>query len=156
MIVMKNKLNPEYIKEVIQWVNQSPFPQHLAMQLTSIEPQSAELTLDIDRNHFQVFGLVHGGVLATLIDTATYWAVFGNLPEDAGLVNVELKLNYLKTVTRGPLSARGECIRSGRTLSYAQARVLDAKGEICAHGTSTLMALPGKGVQMKNRKFIKD
>lgn len=154
MIARQNKLNPEYIKEMIESVNQSPFPQHLEMLLTSIEPQSAELTLNINRTHFQAFGLVHGGVLATLIDTATYWAVFGNLPEDAGLVNVELKLNYLKPVTQGPLIARGECIRPGRTLSYAQARVLDTEGEICAHGTSTLMALPGKGAQMKSSKFI--
>jgi uncharacterized protein (TIGR00369 family) len=152
---MTNKLNPEYIKELIQWVNASPFPQHLSMKLTSVEPDRAELTLDIHSSHFQVFNLVHGGVLATLIDTATYWAVFGSLPEDAGLVNVELKLNYLQPVTRGPLSACGECIRAGRTLSYAEARVCDARGEICAHGTSTLMTLPGKGVRLKNDKFIK-
>lgn len=151
---MKNQLNPEYIKEMIEWVNQSPFPQHLSMQLTSVEPNSAELILNVDPSHFQVFGLVHGGVLTTLIDTATYWAVFGGLPEDAGLVNVELKLNYLKTVTQGPLSARGECIRSGHTLSYAQASVFNPQGEICAHGTSTLMALPGKGVHLKNPKFL--
>ena len=151
---MIQKLNPDYVKELIEWVNQSPFPQHLAMQLTSVEQESAELTLDVGQDHFQVFGLVHGGVLATLIDTATYWAAFCNLPEDAGLVNVELKLNYLKPVTQGPLFARGQCIRSGRSLSYAEARVLDAKGAICAHGTSTLMALPGKGVRLKHSKFI--
>ena len=153
---MRNKLNPEYIKELIEWVNHSPFPRHLSMQLTSVGPESAELKLEIDPSHFQVYGLVHGGVLATLIDTATYWAVFGNLPEDAGLVNVELKLNYLKPVTQGPLHARGRCIRSGRTLSYAEASVFNFQGERCAHGTSTLMALPGKGVQLKNRKFLED
>ena len=153
---MSNKLNPEFVKELIEWVNQSPFPQHLSMKLTSVGPESAELKLDIDASHFQVYGLVHGGVLATLIDTATYWAAFGNLPEDAGLVNVELKLNYLKPVTRGQLNARGRCIRSGRTLSYAEASVFNAQGERCAHGTSTLMALPGKGVQLKNRKFLED
>jgi uncharacterized protein (TIGR00369 family) len=123
------------------------------MRLTTFDRDSADLTLDIDREHFQAFGLVHGGVLATLIDTATYWAVFGNLPEDAGLVNVELKLNYLKPVIQGPLMARGQCIRSGRTLSYAEARILDVTGEICAHGTSTLMALSGKGIRLKNAKF---
>jgi len=151
---MRNKLNPEYIKELIQWVNQSPFPQHLSMLLTSVEADRAELTLDIHPSHFQVFNLVHGGVLATLIDTATFWAVFSSLPEDAGLVNVELKLNYLKPVTRGPLSARGKCLRAGRTLSLAEARVLDAQGELCAHGTSTLMILPGKGVHLENAKFL--
>lgn len=150
---MDPKLNPAYVKELIHLVNQSPFPNHLAMRLKTFDRDSAELTLDIDREHFQAFGLVHGGVLAALIDTATYWAVFGNLPEDAGLVNVELKLNYLKPVTQGPLMARGQCIRSGRTLSYAEAHILDVTGEICAHGTSTLMTLSGKGIRLKNAKF---
>ena len=151
---MQNKLNPAYIQELIEWVNQSPFPQHLSMRLTAVGQESAELEMDIDPSHFQVYGLVHGGVLATLIDTATYWAVFGNLPEDAGLVNIELKLNYLEPVTEGPLKARGVCIRSGRTLSYAEASVFDFTGKRCAHGTSTLMALPGKGVKLKTPKFI--
>ena len=151
---MKSTLNPNYIEELIQRVDQSPFPQHLAMRLTAVELDKAELTMDIGRDHFQVYGLVHGGVLATLIDTATFWAVFARLAEEDGLVNVELKLNYLKPVIRGPLYAQGRCIRSGRTLSYAEAGVHDAAGVLCAHGSSTLMTLPGKGERLKHPKFL--
>ena len=89
-----------------------------------------------------------------LIDTATFWAGFMRLPEDAGLVNVDLKLNYLKAVTQGRLRAEGRCLRAGRQISYAEATVLDEGGELVAHGTSTLMALPGKGLKISVPKFL--
>jgi uncharacterized protein (TIGR00369 family) len=93
-------------------------------------------------------------VLATLLDTATFWAGFYVLPEDAGLVNVDLKLNYLKAVMSGRLVATGKCLRAGRQLSYTEASVHDDKGELVAHGTSTLMALPGKGLKLGVAKFL--
>ena len=99
-------------------------------------------------------GSTDTNVMATLIDTATFWAVYMRLPEDSGLVNVDIKLNYLRPVTKGPLIARGECIKSGRSLSYAQASIFDTHNAVCAHGTSTLMALPGQGIKLKNSKFI--
>ena len=99
-------------------------------------------------------GIVHGGVIATLIDTATFWAGFLRLPEDDGLVNVDLKLNYLKSVISGRLTARGVCMRPGRTISYAEAKVVDEKGDLVAHGTSSLMTLPGKGMATGVPKFL--
>jgi uncharacterized protein (TIGR00369 family) len=135
-------------------VNTSPFPEHMSMRLVSIAPDRATMELAVARCHLQAFGILHGGVFATLIDTATFWAVFLRIPEDAGLVNVDLKLNYLEPVEGGVLRAEGSAIRSGRSVSYAESRVLGAGGNLVAHGTSTLMILPGKGLRMKHRKFI--
>ena len=148
--------NDDYIRRLIETVNGSPFPRHLPMKLISIELDRAVVACEIAACHLQPFGIVHGGVLATLIDTATFWSVFMRLPQDAGLVNIDLKLNYLRPVSNGTISARGACIRSGRTISYAEARVEDAAGELLAHGTSTLMALPGKGIHLGVEKFIAD
>jgi uncharacterized protein (TIGR00369 family) len=148
--------NDEYIRRLIETVNGSPFPRHLPMKLVSIELDRAVVACEIAACHLQPFGIVHGGVLATLIDTATFWSVFMRLPQDAGLVNIDLKLNYLKPVSSGTISARGACIRSGRIISYAEARVEDTAGELLAHGTSTLMALPGKGIFLGVDKFIED
>ncbi|MFW6082212.1 MAG: PaaI family thioesterase, partial [Desulfosalsimonas sp.] len=102
----------------------------------------------------QPYGIVHGGVLATLIDTATFWAAFMRLDKDAGLVNVDLKLNYLKPVQSGQLKASGRTLRPGKTISYAEASVFDQAGDLAAHGTSTLMVLPGKGLPLNIPKFI--
>lgn len=146
--------NPAFVEELINVVNTSPFPEHMLMQLDTIAFDHAVVSLKIDTCHLQAYGIIHGGVLATLIDTATFWAVFLRLPERDGLVNVDLKLNYLKPVADGALTATGRCIRAGRSLSYAEAGVTDAAGQLVAHGTSTLMALPGKGLNLKESKFL--
>lgn len=146
--------NPAYVEALIQAVNRGDFPSHIGFRLAAIGDDFCRIELTIAQAHFQPFGIVHGGVLATLIDTATFWAGFMRLPEDAGLVNVDLKLNYLKAVSGGTLVAEGRCLRAGRQLSYTEASVRDARGELVAHGTSTLMALPGKGLQLGVAKFI--
>lgn len=148
------KPNPAYIKEIQEIVRKAPFPAHMAMQLSEMNMGLATIELDLSNTHLQPFGLVHGGVIATMIDTATFWAVFMRIPEDAGLVNVDLKLNYLRSVTKGRLKAEGRSIRDGKSICYSEARVHDEKGELIAHGTSTLMVLPGKGILTNAKKFL--
>jgi uncharacterized protein (TIGR00369 family) len=146
--------NEAYIKKLIEKVNTSPFPRHLRMKLVSISFDQATVKLETGQCHLQPFGIVHGGVMATLIDTATFWSVFLRLPENAGLVNIDLKLNYLRSIASGVMSAEGRCIRAGRSINYAEASVKDSKGNLIAHGTSTLMVLPGKGIRLETKKFL--
>jgi len=146
--------NDDYINKIIEMVNTSPYPHHLRMQLVSISVDEAVVKLKTEQCHLQPFGIVHGGVLATLVDTATFWSVFLRLPEDAGLVNIDLKLNYLKSISMGLMTAQGRCIRAGRTINYAEASVKDKEGNLIAHGTSTLMVLPGKGIRVGAKKFL--
>jgi len=148
------KINPAFVAAVQQSVRAAPYPELIGMVISALEFDSCRIELDVGERHLQPFGIVHGGVLATLIDTATFWAGYMRLPEDAGLVNVDLKLNYLKAVTGGYLRAEGRCLRAGRQISYAEASVIDAGGELIAHGTSTLMALPGKGLKLGVAKFL--
>ena len=146
--------NPAYLQAIRDSVRRAPYPGLIGMTIEALAFDSCRIELELGERHLQPFGIVHGGVLATLIDTATFWAAFLRLPEDAGLVNVDLKLNYLKAVAHGHLRAEGHCLRAGRQLSYAEASVFDAAGELVAHGTSTLMALPGKGLQLGIPKFL--
>jgi uncharacterized protein (TIGR00369 family) len=148
------RINPEYLQALLTMVNTSDFPAHMRFRLAAIDHDSCRIELDIGKCHFQPFGIVHGGVLATLIDTATFWAGFMRLPADAGLVNVDLKLNYLKPALSGQLLAEGRCIRAGKQLSYTEAYVYAESGEALAHGTSTLMTLPGKGLPIAPAKFL--
>lgn len=147
-------VNPDYTASLKAVVKNSPYPSHMAMVLDHIEFDRADIVLTLKPCHLQPFGIVHGGVIATLIDTATFWAAFLRLPQDCGLVNVDLKLNYLAPVVNGRLTAKGICIRPGRSISYAEARVFDDGENLLAHGTSTLMALPGKGLEMDVKKFL--
>lgn len=147
------QINDAYVQKLIALVNTSPFPQHLGMRLVSIDLDKAVIALGVEGQHMQPFGIAHGGVVAALIDTATFWSAFLRLPEDEGLVNIDMKLNYLRQIESGTLTAEGRCLKAGRTISYAEASVLDAEGNLVAHGTSTLMALPGKGIALGTNKF---
>ncbi len=148
------KPNPEYIRKIQDIVGKAPFPKHMAMNLVEMDVGLAKIELLLSTVHLQPFGLVHGGVIATLIDTATFWAVFMSIPEDAGLVNVDLKLNYLRPVTHGRLHAQGRSIKEGKSLCYSEATVFNDHGTLLAHGTSTLMVLPGKGLDVGVEKFL--
>jgi len=150
------KPNPAYVKAIQDSVHTAPYPALIGLTIEALDFDSCRIDLELAERHMQPFGIVHGGVLATLIDSATFWAAFMRLPEDAGLVNVDLKLNYLKAVVRGHLRTEGRCLRAGRQISYTVASVFDAAGELVAHGTSTMMALPGKGLKLPMPKFLPD
>jgi len=148
------KANPAYVETLKTVVRDSPYPSHMAMTLDHIDMDCCTVSIRLAECHLQPYGIVHGGVVATIIDTATFWAAFLRLPEEAGLVNVDLKLNYLQSVVDGKLIARGTCLRPGRSISYSEARVYDENENLVAHGTSTLMVLPEKGLKLGVPKFL--
>lgn len=147
-------INEAYFRALQQWIHDAPFTKLIQVSIDQIDIDSATIGMEIGERHLQPFGIVHGGVLATLIDTATFWAAFMRVPDDAGLVNIDLKLNYLQPAIAGRLTAEGRCIRPGRTISYAEAHIYDEQGALLVHGTSTLMTLPGRGIDLGVGKFI--
>lgn len=147
-------VNPKYIEKLKYVFRTSPFPRHMAMVLDEIEIDGAVIALELAKYHLQPFGIVLGGVVATLIDTAAFWAAYLRLPEDAGMVNVDLKLNYLQPAVRGRLTAKGACMRPGRSICYSKASVFNENQTLIAHGTSTLMVLQDEGLELGVEKFI--
>ena len=117
------------------------------MKIKDVGQRFSVLEIDLGKKHLQPFGLVHGGVFASIIDAAAFWALFYEIEDqNAGATTVDLKLNYLAPAASGKLIAKGRQIKLGKTLGYAEAKVTDINGKILAHGTSTLMILPGNGL----------
>ena len=154
------KPNPEHIKSICDLVNISPYPSLLSMKLVDIGIGSAVLEIDTEKKHKQLLGAVHGGVLASLIDTVAFWAVYYGIENhDAWLTSVDLKLNYLAPATSGKLIARGRQIKVGGKLCYAEAQVNTEDDRIIAHGTATLMIMPALKMPAEfifPPKFIED
>lgn len=139
--------NPEYIKRIREIVSTSPYFELLSMKLVDAGPGYSVLEIDLAKKHLQPYGKVHGGVFASIIDAAAFWSVyFGIEDQAAGLTTVDLKLNCLAPAVSGKLIARGHQIKLGRTLGYAEAEVSDQTGKILAHGTSTVIIVPGKAI----------
>ena len=143
---MKNP-NPEYIERVNRLVNRSPFFELLSMKIIDVGPGFSVVEIELSQKHLQPFGFVHGGVFAAIVDAAAFWAVFYQIEnQNAGATTVDVKLNYLAPAVSGKLIAKGRQIKLGKTLGYAEAEVSTESGKLLAHGTSTLILLPGKGL----------
>lgn len=65
-------INSEHLKSVIKLINQSPFFRHMSMQVVELGPGFSRVEVRIIENHMNPFGSLHGGVYASLIDTAAY------------------------------------------------------------------------------------
>jgi uncharacterized protein (TIGR00369 family) len=153
-------LNPEYIRRISEFVNRCPYFTLQSMRLVDIGNGVSHLEIDLEKKHLQPFGFVHGGVFASIIDAACFWAIFHSIEDEkASATTVDLKLNYLAPASSGQLIARGSQIKLGRTLGYAEARVTDGEGRLLAHGTSTLMILPNNSMALERPlppKFLRD
>ncbi|WP_246581229.1 PaaI family thioesterase [Deinococcus aestuarii] len=93
--------------------------------------------------HYNPIGSVHGGVYATLLDSALGCAIHTRLPAGVGYTTLELKVNYLRPllVGMGEVRAVGEVLSVSRQVATAQARLLDARDRLFAHATTTCLIL---------------
>src|SRR5512139_1213727 len=137
------KLNPLHVEGVIEVINKGPFFKHLSMAVKELGIGFAIVELDIGNEHLNPFGGLHGGVYASAIDTAAYWAVYCELDEDAGYTTIDLKVDYLAPLSAGKMVVKGRRIRVGKTMCLAEATAFDQTDKWLAHGTSKLMVAPG-------------
>ena len=152
------KINPEHVKKFIEKINNAPYFQLLSMRICELGLGYSISEIDIADEHFNPFGGVHGGVFSSILDSAASWALFYAIEdENAGLTSVNLNLNYLSPVKEGKLIAEGRQIKLGKTLGYAYCKINDTAGKLLAHGTLTVMILPGKAPTIKPpsiKKFL--
>jgi uncharacterized protein (TIGR00369 family) len=135
------QLNPEYVRKIKRLVNRSGYFDLLSMKVGSLSWGESLLEIAVRPKHLQPFGMVHGGVYSSIVDAATFWAVYPMIEEGVGLTTVELKVNFLAPATEGHLIAKAKSLRVGRTLCLAECLVENRKGTLLAHGTSTMMIL---------------
>jgi uncharacterized protein (TIGR00369 family) len=106
-------------------------------RLDSIGAGTAVMSMRVSSRHKQIHGVVHGGILASLADTAGAMAAYPGLPKGTRLATVEMKINYLEPVDRGPIFAQARVLRLGRTLVIAECEIIDADGNLAAKALMT-------------------
>jgi uncharacterized protein (TIGR00369 family) len=136
-------LNPDHIKAVLDLINHGPYIKLLSMRISDMGKGFANVEIDIENKHLNPFGGIHGGVYSSLIDTATFWAVYCDVEENAGLISLDVKVDNLAPVKEGHLVVEGKRIKAGKTICIAEAVIIDGKGRYLAHGTSKQMVVPG-------------
>lgn len=135
--------------ELMRWV-QTELPADipsigrlLGMRFDQVDHGRIVLSLDTRPDFANPLGTVHGGIAATLLDSAMGCAVHTTLPAGAGYTTLELKVNYIRAArTDGQtLTATGTVIHTGRRTATAEGKVLDEQGKLIAHATTTCMIL---------------
>ena len=122
-----------------QFFPTSPYVAHLGMQLDDIQPGMARLSLPFSDALVTIGTIVHGGAVASLIDTAAMVAAWSDIevPEKARGTTVNLTVAYLAAAEKEDLLAIARVLRRGRSLVYLDVEVSSASGNAVARGLVT-------------------
>lgn len=118
-----------------------PIAQLIGLRAKVIEPGHTVFELDVSERHHNPMGTLHGGVYCDLADAAMGYAYAATLQEGERFTTIELKINFLKAVTRARIVAEARVVSRGRTIGYVECDVRDEGGGLVARAASTCMTL---------------
>ena len=122
---------------------QPPIAQTMNFELVEVGERRAVFAMTPAEYHYNPIGVVHGGVAATLLDSAMGCAVNASLPAGTAYTTLEIKVNYLRplTMTTGPIRAEGTVVHLGRRMAVAEGRLTDADGKLYATASTTCLVM---------------
>jgi acyl-CoA thioesterase len=134
-------LPAERLERIERAIEAVPYARLLGIELEKVALGEATLTLAIRPELSQNHGVVHGGAIASLIDTATAVAILTLLEPDERVTTVDLTISYLRPALEGQLRATARVLRQGRRLLTVSAEVTDTSGTLLATALSTYIKL---------------
>jgi uncharacterized protein (TIGR00369 family) len=138
----------DFLREILAGrLPSPPIGATLGFTLEEVEHGRAVFVLVPGEEHYNPIGSVHGGVYATLLDSAAGCAVQSTLPQGMAYTSIDLTLKFLRpiTVDTGKVRAIGTVLSSGRRTALAQAELRDSSDRLLAHATSSCMLFPVPG-----------
>jgi acyl-CoA thioesterase len=123
-----------------------PFAKLLGIQLESVEPGHAVMSMAIRDELKQNHGVVHGGAIAALIDSAMAFAIIPLLAENERTTTVDLTIHYMRPLTQGSSRATARVVRAGRRVITVSAELFDEQGKLAATALSTYLRLGSDAV----------
>ncbi|QJS99806.1 PaaI family thioesterase [Streptomyces asoensis] len=121
-----------------------PVSYALDFTLDEVAPGRAVFSLTPGEEHYNPIGSVHGGIFATLLDSAAGCAVQSTLPQGMAYTSLDLTVKFLRRITAdtGTVRAVGTVVSGGRRTALAQAQLFDATDRLLAHATSSCLLFP--------------
>ena len=118
-----------------------PISELLNFYLVEVAKGRAMFEGNPEFRHYNPIGSVHGGIAATLLDSALGCAIFSTLHKGDTWTTLELKLNFVRPMTKdtGPVRAEGRILHRGRTVATSEGDLKDRAGKLYAHATTTCM-----------------
>jgi acyl-CoA thioesterase len=129
------------LRRIQKAITTVPFARLLGIELEGIASGTATLAVNFRKELTQNQGVLHGGAIASLIDTATAFAIISLLPPREKVTTVDLAISYLRPVTRGRVKAVAKVVRAGRRLFVVSAEVFDMQGKLTTTALSTYIKI---------------
>ncbi len=126
-------------------VSSSPLLSWLGVAVQSVSRGEVVLALEIKPHHLNLQGILHGGVTATLLDTAMGMAL--RSASQRRFRTVQMSLSYLRPASEGRVLAHGRAVFLGRSLAHAEAELTEAAGRQIARATGTFALVREEGVK---------
>jgi uncharacterized protein (TIGR00369 family) len=136
----------EYLQRLVRGeLPPPPIAVLMNFGLSEIAEGRAIFVCDPAEYHYNPIGLIHGGLAATLLDSAMGCAVHTTLPAGVGYTTLEIKVNYVRPIMagKGTIRCEGTVIHRGSRTATAGGRVVDDDGKLYAHATTTCLILEG-------------
>jgi uncharacterized protein (TIGR00369 family) len=119
-----------------------PIMGTIGATVESVEVGRVVFALEAAEFHYNPIGSVHGGVFATLLDSAAGCAVHSALPAGVYYTSLDLSVKFLRALTAsGPVRCEGRVVHLGARTALAEARLTDGRGRLCAHATSQCLVV---------------
>lgn len=134
----------EYLQKIVTGeLPPPPIGVLLNFRIAELNKGRAVFTVEPAEYHYNPIGVVHGGLAATLLDSAMGCAVHSMLPAGASYTTLEIKVNYIRAISAetGLVRCEANIIHVGGRTAVAEGKVLDEKGKLYAHGTYDLHCL---------------
>jgi uncharacterized protein (TIGR00369 family) len=129
------------IREVEHRMQRSGFHRWASISLVRVDDGEVEIRLDAQEHHLNLLGTLHGGMIATVADTAMGLAVRTRHEPGTSHVTGSLTVTYLSPGRPGSIRAIGRAVKAGRQMGYGEADVLDASGRLLARASATFIVL---------------
>ena len=139
--MMGTKITAAQARRIKKAVDSVPYAHLLGIELDDISEGAATLGLKIRHELTQNHGVVHGGAIASLIDTAMAFAIITLLAPKEKVTTVDLTISYLRPLTKGRVTAKARVVRAGRRLFSVSADVFGGDGKLAATALSTYIKL---------------
>lgn len=118
----------------VRQLAQGPYWAYLGMAPEADTDGVMVARMKVTEQHLQVMGRVHGGVLASLIDSAMALAVHAELPEGSAAATLDMHVAFVRPVREGVLTGRGRVLSASQTVALVEADVRDTEGTLVATG----------------------